>query len=191
MREHLLDAAELVIAGAGIDGATVEAVAAEAGVSRSTVYRAFDNRDEMILGVVGRAAQAFGETLRHRVVELDELPLADLIVETMADVVRMGREPGLNALFVGHDRDVVESLIRGTGTVAEIAHVVLLDVLELLTPEQRRDLRDDVELNEVARWLVHVGLMLITGTNEWSTDPEQTRLFLERFVVPSIVRARP
>ena len=54
-RQRLLDAAEACIDRYGLAKTTVEDIATEAKVSRATIYRYFDNRDELVLAVVLRS----------------------------------------------------------------------------------------------------------------------------------------
>lgn len=56
-RRRLLDAAEACFAQFGVAKTTVEDVAAKAKVSRATVYRYFDGRDDVLLGVLLREVQ--------------------------------------------------------------------------------------------------------------------------------------
>ena len=58
-RRRLLDAAEECFAHYGVAKTTVEDVAAKAKVSRATVYRYFDGRDDLLLGVLLREAGRF------------------------------------------------------------------------------------------------------------------------------------
>lgn len=53
----VLDAAARRLASHGIAGTTVDDVAAEAGVSRATVYRYIGGKDEIVQGVIGREAK--------------------------------------------------------------------------------------------------------------------------------------
>ncbi len=187
MRDHLIDAAERVLTAGGVDGTTAEAVAEEADVSRSTVYRVFDGRDEILLAVVLRAAEGFVVRLQELIAELHDADVEDLLVQTMAEVVEMGRSPGLGVLFTGRDRDVVADLIDRVGSVHELAHATMVQTLAQLTPRQRDRLRDDLAPDELADFLVHVGLTLVRGADRWSSSPEQTRRYLELFVVPALI----
>src|SRR6478672_2222756 len=65
-RQRLLDAGEACIDRYGLAKTTVEDIATEAKVSRATIYRYFDNRDELVLAVVLRSLD------RSRESELDE-----------------------------------------------------------------------------------------------------------------------
>lgn len=56
--DSVLDAAARRLALHGIGGTTVDDVAAEAGVSRATVYRYIGGKNELVPAVIGREAEA-------------------------------------------------------------------------------------------------------------------------------------
>jgi AcrR family transcriptional regulator len=54
-RERLLQAAEELIDHCGIDGVTMDAVAARAGVGKGTVFRRFESREGLMAALVNRS----------------------------------------------------------------------------------------------------------------------------------------
>jgi AcrR family transcriptional regulator len=56
-RSRVLDAAARVFGERGFEGATVNAIAAEAGISPETVYARFGNKRTVLIELVGRAAR--------------------------------------------------------------------------------------------------------------------------------------
>ncbi|WP_087508371.1 TetR/AcrR family transcriptional regulator [Cellulomonas iranensis] len=93
-REQLIEAALVVACRDGVDGATVRAVAAEAGVSLGVVHYCFRDKDELL------RAMAHTITLRNTArgeAEMPEsAPVADLIMgvlDTVWDNIRATRGP--------------------------------------------------------------------------------------------------
>ncbi len=66
VQRRLLDAAEACFAQFGLRKTTMEDVARSAGMSRATVYRHFENRDDLLMSVVEREAHRVKELLRAR-----------------------------------------------------------------------------------------------------------------------------
>lgn len=56
-REQLLDAAKAVVAAQGFHGASIEAIAREAGITRPIVYAHFEHLDELFDAMVKREGQ--------------------------------------------------------------------------------------------------------------------------------------
>jgi AcrR family transcriptional regulator len=159
-RERLLDAALRCIARSGMPGANVAAVAAEAGVSRPTVYRYFADQQALVEAALLHAARDLTERLRARLHRL-RVP-AEMAVEAVHFVLReIPREPVLGALWreavldthvvagitrrpvLDWSRDAVRDLVRAAGWAGEAAdeavELMLRMLLSLLAaPEPRR-----------------------------------------------------
>lgn len=58
-RDALLVAADALIGECGVDGVTMEAVAARAGVGKGTVFRRFESREGLMAAVLNRSETAF------------------------------------------------------------------------------------------------------------------------------------
>jgi AcrR family transcriptional regulator len=102
--ERLLNAAEETLESAGLDGATVPAIAARAGMSVGNVYKRFPDKDALLRAVHERF---FTESLASNEFALDPakwegIPTADVLstlVTGMIDGYRM-RRPLIRALLL-------------------------------------------------------------------------------------------
>src|SRR5690606_3465921 len=159
-RERLLDAAARRVARDGMAGANVAAVAAEAGVSRPTVYRYFADRQALVEATMMHAGRdltrRLGEHLRGF-----RSP-AEMAVEAVCFVRReIPREPVLGAMWrealldagavastprrpaIAWSRHALQDLVRAAGwsreQAGEAIEVMLRMLLSLLVaPEPRR-----------------------------------------------------
>jgi len=61
--EAILRAADRVVAGGGVSGLTLEAVAREAGVSKGGLLYHFPSKEALISGMIGRLVEGFTEAL--------------------------------------------------------------------------------------------------------------------------------
>jgi AcrR family transcriptional regulator len=68
-RAELLQAAERLFLERGIDGASIDDVAAAAGVAKGTVYLYFASKDELVAAVRERFAEAMAEHIAARVAQ--------------------------------------------------------------------------------------------------------------------------
>src|SRR5690349_14566305 len=75
--EAIARAALAVLAESGFEGVTVEAVAARAGVARSTVYRRFPGKPELMVTVLQHACQAPVDDTDTGSVEEDLVAIAE------------------------------------------------------------------------------------------------------------------
>ena len=87
----MLTAAQAIVMERGLDAFTVDAVAAESGVAKSTIYRHFDSSDELLLASL---AQTVGE-----VPDVDTGDTRADLIELMNQYVAMATLPGIHQLF--------------------------------------------------------------------------------------------
>jgi AcrR family transcriptional regulator len=90
-RDKMLRAAQTIVRERGLDAFTVDAVASESGVAKTTIYRHFDSSNELLLAAL---SDTVGE-----VPDIDTGdPRADLI-EVLRQYASMASQPGLHQLL--------------------------------------------------------------------------------------------
>ena len=105
-REEILDAAEVVFANSGLQDATVDAIASEAGISRRTIYRYFDNRDALLLGVILREADKMFDDIKQEIASF--LDVGDQIVHAILTLSRAVPSNDRLAMLIADERDRTE-----------------------------------------------------------------------------------
>lgn len=184
-REHILDAAEACFGRYGLDKTTIDDIAAEAGLSRSMVYRHFRGRDELLTGVLARLTDRFTAELAAGLD--DHVTLGGLIVEAMTSVVVTARaDPTIAGMFVGADRSVAGAAVASSDEVRGRARSFAHQVLDRAGPERIAELRDGLSVDAAADHLVLIGLALIQGYGP--TEEDEIRAYLAAFVLPALVR---
>lgn len=88
----MLRAAQLIVMERGLDAFTVDAVAAESGVAKSTIYRHFGSSNELLLA-------ALSETV-GQVADIDTGDLRRDLTDLMEQYVAMATRPGIHRLFM-------------------------------------------------------------------------------------------
>lgn len=185
-REHLLDAASACYQRHGVLKTTVEHIAREAKVSRTTVYRYFRNRDEVVAAVVVRATRDLMQRLEERVRGFDEF--GDYIVETLEGVLDELPRSAVFRQLLAEDSAAVRRICLGSSDVAEQAVRFMQPHFE--RAERSGRLRPGVELGALMEWLMLV-VSSFLGASEIG-DPSsaaQLRNMLKTFVLPGILVA--
>jgi AcrR family transcriptional regulator len=176
-RARLLEATCRCIEREGFGGASMAAIAAEAGVSRQTVYRYFSGPGELAKRAIFATAEALQEKIANQVALLADP--ADVIVEALVLGLREIRSHGvLRAIW---DRDSPD------GTVAEIfTHP---SGIAWVRHANSRAIElagwDEDFANTAMEFVLRVGLSLLISAPPERSD-EELRAFLYRHLVPGL-----
>lgn len=132
-RGAILDAAVDLLLSRGYDGTSMDAVAATAGVSKTTVYAHFEDKDALFRAVMAHAAEVLIPNINEAIATGDADPVERLTL-ALAAVVQSSIAPELVAFFrvmiAEHDRrtqfaGVIEQARRAAGAP---------DVVSVLAP---------------------------------------------------------
>jgi TetR/AcrR family transcriptional regulator len=158
-------------------------VADEAGVTRSTVYRYFRSRDDLVLGLLLSRVDAALEAVVRSLRDPDDAAtcLPNLILKPIGLVEG---SPLNEALFSERSSAFV--------TFLELSSEQLLDAtLRHLGPLLERwkvsgRLHGDLDVRETVRWINAVALILLSPP--WRTRPASAkRVFLDQYLVRALV----
>jgi AcrR family transcriptional regulator len=182
-REQILDAAWRCYKANTVYKTSMEHIAREAKVSRTTVYRYFENRDEVLTGVLMRALHQLVDTVRGDVAATDKF--GDFIVEALVCAMKAVPKSPVFSLLLQEQSTVISRVyIVSPETLA-----ILVDFFGERFEQARRDgeLREGIELLSLIDWLIHViSAYMIAPTAAQSAD--DWRKMLRLFLLPSIVR---
>ena len=172
-RRTLLRVARECIERLGLSKVSLSDVASAAGVTRQTVYRYFENADELFNAAAVLASGGFLERMRERVLLHDGL--AERMVETL--VVAIHEIP----------KDVHLSALVQSGNVLEVSSALRLsfaqeEMVELAKGDLELDPSDRDELAEILLRLLKS--FLDDPGPERSED--ELRSFLYRWLIPVI-----
>jgi AcrR family transcriptional regulator len=179
-RERILLAAMRCYLRHGVPRTTVEDIAREAMIHRTTVYAYFKSRDEILAGVVLLEARGL-VTTSDRIMS-GAGRFEDRLVEAFLAARRaIAQSPFLSLLF---DRDNSAQTFGATDASDLIQRRTLPALTGYIaTAQESGELRDDVSALAMARWLLRVQYMLMTDPPEENDAVEAT---LRTFVVASI-----
>jgi len=187
-RVRLLDAAEACFARFGVGKTTVEDVANEARVSRATVYRYFDGRDALMLGVLLRDAERFLERLQSTVAS--GTSFADSIVDGIMFTVEVVQaDTNLSLLFSPEAVGYTESVAGASAALFGLTGEFLRPYFEAARASGQ--LRPRLDLDEAAEWILRAVMSLLTVRGPRTRTAAEQRRFLLTFVVPALAADPP
>lgn len=184
MSQLLIDAAARCIVQRGSARIRMGDVAVEAGVARSTLYRYFPSRDDLIVGLfltrVDAALEAVIAALPDRDRAAASLP--DLIVRTHALIKG---SPLNEALWSADSRDLVTQLETRSERYLQAVHRHFAPLLEEWAASGQ--LHPDLDVPEAVRWINTVATTLLNPP--WlELSAADREAFLVKYLVRALVR---
>lgn len=169
-RRVLLDAAGACVERLGRKAGLTD-VAAEAGVTRQTVYRYFDDTDDLFRSAAALASGGFLERLRASVRRYDTFE--DRVVQCLVFTIReMGSDPHLGALTPAQDQFTM-GYVLDLGFVQDEATLLADGALDM----------SRADLDELAEFMLRLLYSFLTDRGP-ERDEQALRLTLTRWLVP-------
>jgi AcrR family transcriptional regulator len=168
--ERILDAAGRCFARAGVRATSVGDVAREAGCSRPTVYRYFEDRQALRTAFAHREARRLGHAVRHTVAGIED-PAERLVEAVMAALRGVRSDPTLAAWYGAADAATAGALAGSS----DVIHSLAAGFVGRMGSEA---------IDERARWVVRVTVSLLAHPGR---DDADERAMLHRFLVPAIL----
>jgi len=182
-REQILDAALRCYAAEGVIKTTVEHVAREAKVSRTTVYRYFRNRDEVLSAVVLRESMQILQAMQTQLAHIDDL--VEFLVEGMVFCLMEAPKMPLYPYGFGEEGAVL------TSRLSISSEEVLTLAIELIRPfyeraMQRGVLRASVEPVSLVEWVVRLLLSYMVAAGPNTKTADDYRELFYRYLAPAL-----
>lgn len=167
-RELLLDAAERCLERWGPAKTTLADIAAEADVSRTTVYRHLGSRNDLFVAMTTR-----------RVVRgqraVDELYADHPLGERMVEMLLRGRD-----WVLGFDQPDLGHLLVTSPQLVDASRRSYHEWLERVA--EKGELRSTAELDDIVEWILFLRAAVWSNT---TTDREELRRMLVQFAGPT------
>lgn len=185
LREVILEAAGAKLRSAGLRGVNVSRVAAQARVSRPTVYRHVGGSAEIVRGLIAREVARYFDAVSP-VMDRPE-PIVERFVEALRFTVAFARENSVLQSLLMEESDTVLPLLTLE------ARPILEQAVELLTPylfaaRQSGEIHVD-DLPAAAEWAARMTLSLVLTPP--LTEGVDSEARLRGFVTELLRRAYP
>lgn len=188
-RSRILDAAERCFFRASIGKVTVDDIAGEADLSRSTIYQHFSGRDEILEGVITRMTDAWTALMAE---QLDDYgTLEEWIVDVMVMLVTTIRsDPALVSAFSDDGRSIAGRVVGNSREITSRARTFAHEIVERAGSERSSEIRGDISIDEASDHLVRIGMALVAGGDPIADDSESLRRYVSEFVVAPLIASR-
>jgi AcrR family transcriptional regulator len=185
VRERLLDAAEGCLEQFGPEKTSMEDVARAAGMSRATVYRYFENRDALLLGVASRQASSLAAEAINYLAQFNTI--SDWLVEGLLFTLReMPNRPVFASLVTSLDSRSSGSLLLGSTGLVQIGVNVLRPMFG--NAQAQGLLRDGIDPEMLVEWLLRMLWTYLNAPSQVATDEEGMRKLFRMMLIPAVLK---
>jgi len=185
VRERLLDAAEGCLEQFGPQKTSMEDVARAAGMSRATVYRYFENRDALLLGVASRQAATLATEAIKFLAQFNTI--SDWLVEGCLFTLReIPKRPVFASLTTSLDAGAASKIMLGSSGMIQIGVNVLRPMFA--NAKQQGLLREDVDIDMLIEWLLRVLWTYLNAPSQVATDEASMRRLFHMLLIPAVLK---
>jgi AcrR family transcriptional regulator len=184
-KRRLLEAAFRCFTREGVTRTTLADVAREAGVSRPTVYKHFNDRDGIVRALLLSAAPAFtGRLAAHVVVARS---LEEGLVEALAFCFReLPNDPLFGVLFRDEAALRTSRLVLSSPEILEATAALLAPVVD--AARQTGRLREGLEVVDIVEWSIRFLFSYALVPSPRHRGEEAMRSLAEQLLVPALMR---
>lgn len=186
-RMRILEAAWDLASEKGLKAITFNKVAALAGCVRSTVYRYFDSKEQLLGAMMQEGMYALGQDIAAQVSSIDD-PREQLLRGLYLAIIAVKTNPALRLFFFSEQTEGLELATLSMTSLPDTMPLLLTmdPVFERAT--EAKLLRDGIDLEDIGKWLLTVGTSLSISPN-FGRDENEDVAFLRRMLLPSIFKA--
>jgi AcrR family transcriptional regulator len=180
--EAILDAALLEFERHGVRRVALDDVARRAGVSRTTIYRRFANRDELMVAVIERENAVLFADIAAELKSAG--PQANYYVEAFtASILRFRRHRVLNQMIRDEPALALELSHRHYGAVTER----MAEALRVIFPSGFADRIGERAVNDLADTILrYAAMVLLLPSTQPLDTADDIREFATRHFLPSL-----
>lgn len=182
---EILRAAKQCYLSDGIARTGMREVAAAAGVARSTLYRYFPSRDDVLVATIKLEMEQANNRIGKSLGQYTDP--ADLIVEGLLMAIRdIPQRPLLKAVFASDEDAVARRIIWNSDIIVKFGEELMDRVVQPALDANL--LQTSVAPEVLVEWVYRVLLSFLTLPSNWIKTEEQLRTTLHALLVPVLLR---
>jgi TetR/AcrR family transcriptional regulator len=163
----------------------MQEVAATAGVARSTVYRYFPGRDDLLVATIKGEMEQLNARIRKKLARYPDP--ADQVVEGMIVAIKeIPRRPLLRAVFASEEDSRARQAVWSSDVIVRFGDELMAHVIR--PAQQAGLLQDSVRPEVLVEWVYRLLLSFLTLPSNWVRSDAQLRATLHALLVPVLLK---
>jgi AcrR family transcriptional regulator len=185
-RQRIVEAATACIDRAGLAKTSLSDIAAEAGVTRQTVYRYFPRLPDILAAVAIAGVEAFAERMERHLASFDS-PAEVAVESVLFSLHTVPREPYLGLLLEAGEADVFTGAVTSPLSFALGARILRNTPVDWAAAGVTTD--DDFQ--GLAEILMRLFLSFLQYPSTPALADDDLRAFVRRWIGPALVSRAP
>jgi AcrR family transcriptional regulator len=183
--DAILTAARRCYVARGFSRTGMKEVAEEAGVARSTLYRYFPTRDDVLVATVKREMEVLNAWIRQQQASTDDP--AELVVEGLILAIKeIPRRPLLRAVFASEEDSRARRVLWSSDVIVSFGEELMDHVVTPTAAAGR--LQDAVRPEILVEWVYRLLLSFLTLPSNWIKSDRELRATLHALLVPVLLK---
>jgi AcrR family transcriptional regulator len=183
--DMILGAARRCYLDLGFSGTGMKEVAAAAGVARSTVYRYFSRRDDLLVATVKREMEALNQQIRGKLAGYDN-PADQLVEGFILAIKTIPRRPLLRAVFASDEDSRARRVVWSSDVIVHFGEELMDHVISPAAASGH--LQDAVRPEILVEWVYRQLLSFLTLPSNWIKRDDELRATLHALLVPVLLK---
>jgi len=168
----------------GISNSSMEDIATEAGMARSTLYRYFKDKDELIIAVMEQEAVSLAKELAIKIPI--KKSFSEFIIEGMLlALIYVPEHPVLGKMFAPDLLATSSRIVLMTNHLSQVGIDVIKPVIDAARLAKR--VPQGLSAEYLMDWLIRVLFSLLTMPSDITQTYEQKRKLLESMLLPALL----
>ena len=184
-RGAILAAAKRCYLADGISATGMKEVAASAGVARSTLYRYFPGRDDLLVATIKLEMERLNKKILRKLSGFHRPE--DIVVEGLIIAIKeVPRQPLLRAVFASEEDSRARRVVWSSDVIISFGEELMDHVVR---PARDAGLLQDAVRPEVlVEWVYRLLLSFLTLPSNWVKSDSQLRATLHALLVPVLLK---
>ena len=169
----------------GIAATGMKEIAASAELARSTLYRYFSGRDDVLVATIIEEMTELNECISKRLVKYSDP--ADQVVEGLLVAIKeIPRRPLLHAVFASEEDSRARRVIWSSDAIVSFGEALMDHVIQ---PARDAGLLQEAVRPEILiEWVYRLLLSFLTLPSNWVKSDVQLRATLHALLVPVLLK---